>query len=299
MSGKYDKRIKGIVPAMATPFDEDGEIREDWLRADLEHMIDVGVDGVVVGGSTGEGQSYTPDDHRLALGAAVEQAAGRIPVIAGLIVNSTRQACIHADAFADLDVAALQVTPVHYGSRPDDERTIKHFGDLAQHSGKPVLVYNVVAHNYCSAELLTRMITEVDGIVGVKQSAGDLKLVADLLVSIGDKGVVMSATDALMYPSFTIGVHGAISAILTAVPGMLVQLWNAVQDEDHETARDLHVKLLAIWNAIVGPNMPANVKYAMQLQERPGGFPRAPMHPTEDERKPRIRKALADAGVIA
>lgn len=299
MAGEWDRRIKGIVPAMATPFGDDGEIREDWLRADLEHMIDVGCNGVVVGGSTGEGQTYTPDDHRRAVGAAIEQAAGRIPVIAGLIVNSTRQACIHADAIADLDVAALQVTPVHYGSRPDDERTIKHFADLAQHSGRGVMVYNVVQHNYCTPELLTHMIHNVDGIVGVKQSAGDLKLVADLIVSVGDRGVVMTATDALMYPSFTLGAHGAISAILTAVPGMLVRLWNAVQEEDHETARDLHVKLLAIWNAIWGPNMPANVKHAMQLQERPSGIPRPPMHPTEEERKPRIRKALAEAGVTA
>jgi len=299
MAGDYDKRIRGIIPAMATPFDEDGEIREDWLRADVEHMIGVGVNGVVVGGSTGEGQTYTPDDHRLAVGAAVEQAAGRIPVIAGLIMNSARQARIAADAIADLNVAALQVTPVHYGARPDDEHTVRYFASLAQDSSRPVIVYNVVAHNQCTPELLTHMVTNVDGIVGVKQSLGDLKLVADLLVGIGDKGVVMSATDGLMYPSFTIGAHGAIAAILAAVPGTLVRLWNAVQDEDHTTARDLHVRLLAIWNAIWGPNMAANVKYAMQLQGRQSGFPRPPMHPTEAERKLRIRQALVDAGVIA
>jgi 4-hydroxy-tetrahydrodipicolinate synthase len=142
------------------------------------------------------------------------------------------------------------------------------------------------------------MVKNVDGIMGVKQSAGDLKLVADLVVSIGDSGVVFSATDALMYPSFTIGVHGAISAILAAVPDMLVQLWDAVKAEDHKTARDLHVKLLAIWNGIWGPNMTANVKTAMQLQGREGGFPRPPTAITEDDRKKRIKEALKAAGMI-
>ena len=110
---------------------------------------------------------------------------------------------------------------------------------------------------------------------------------------------MFSATDALMYPSFTLGVHGAISAILTAVPEMLVQLWNAVQNGDHNTGRDLHVKLLGIWNAISGPGMVANVKTAMQLQERQGGVPRAPWRSTGEEGKAHIQKALADAGVIS
>jgi 4-hydroxy-tetrahydrodipicolinate synthase len=298
MSGEYDRRIKGIIPAMATPFSEDGEINENWLRADLEHMIDAGVNGVVVGGSTGEGHTYTLDDHRLALGAAVEHAAGRIPVIAGIIVNSTRQAKKVTDAMADLDLAALQVTPTHYGGRPDDESTVKHFASIAQHSGRPVVVYNVIRHNLCSAELLTHMVGEVDGIIGVKQSAEDLKLVADLVVGIGDRGVVLTATDGLMYPSFAVGAQGAISAILSAVPEMLVELWNAVQNDDHATGRDLHVKLLGIWNAISGAKMVANVKAAMSLQGREGGVPRAPWRATEGEGKERIRKALVDAGVI-
>ena len=228
----------------------------------------------------------------------IVQTAGRIPVIAGIIVNSTRQAKIACDAIADLDVAALQVTPTHYGGRPNDENTVKHFAEIAQHSGTPVMIYNVIAWNLCSAELLTHMVTKVDGIMGVKQSAGDLKLVADLIVSIGDAGVVLSATDALMYPSFTIGADGGISAILAAVPGMLVQLWNAVQDDDHKTARDLHVKLLDIWNGLWGPNMTANVKTAMQLQGREAGVPRPPTHVTEEERKAHLKRALKVAGMI-
>ena len=293
------RQIYGIVPPMTTPFDEQGEIQPDLLRADLRHLIESGVHGVAIGGSTGEGHTLTPAELRSLVGAAIEEAAGRIPVIAGVIVDSTRQAIQTADALRDLDVIALQVTPVHYVFKPDGDSTLRHFETIAEKSARPVMIYNVVPWNYCSPDLLTRIVREVDGVIGVKQSAGDLKLVADLLVGIGDQGIVMSATDALLYPSFAIGAHGAIAAILTAVPRLCVQLWDAVRAEDHQAARGLHVKLLRIWNSIEGDNLPANVKYAMKLQGRSAGFPRAPMPPASEDRKPLIRKALQEAGVVA
>jgi 4-hydroxy-tetrahydrodipicolinate synthase len=291
--------ISGIVPPLATPFDAEGQIQPDLLRADVRQMIGAGVHGVVVGGSTGEGHTLAPDELRSLLGAAVEEAGGRIPVIAGLIVDSTRQAFQAIDALRDLDLAALQVTPVHYVFKPDDDGTLEHFAAIAQHAGQPVMIYNVVPWNYCSSDLLVRIIRDVDGVIGVKQSGADLELVADLLLRIGDEAVVMSAVDALMYPSFAIGVHGAIAAILTAVPELCVQLWHAVRGDDHRTARDLHVKLLRVWTSIKGDNLPANTKYAMQLQDRPAGFPRAPMPPTSEHRKPLIRAALQEAGPIS
>ena len=292
------KQIYGVVPPMTTPFDAEGEIQPDLLRADLRHMIEAGARGVVIGGSTGEGHTLNPDELRSLVGAAVDEAAGRLPVIAGVIVDSTRQATRAVDALRDLDVAALQVTPVHYVFKPDDDSTLRHFATIAEHARRPVMIYNVVPWNYCSPDLLVRIIREVDGVIGVKQSASDLELVAELLLRIGDEALVMSAVDALMYPSFAIGVHGAIAAILTAVPGLCVQLWDAVQAEDHRTARELHVRLFDIWGSIKGDNLPANTKYALQLQGRDAGLPRAPMPPISEDRKPPIRQALLRAGVI-
>jgi len=93
-------------------------------------------------------------------------------------------------------------------------------------------------------------------VIGVKQSAGDMKLLADLLLLVGDDARIMTAVDALLYPSFTLGAHGAIAAILTAVPGLCVQLWDAVQAGDHKQALALHGRLLPIWNAIFHDNLP-------------------------------------------
>jgi len=290
--------IYGIVPPMTTPFDAEGAIDDRALRADVRYLIEeAGVHGLAVGGSTGEGHTLTTDELRHIVGAAVEEASGRVPVIAGIIVDSTRQAVARGRALADLEVAALQVTPVHYLFKPDDEGMYAHFATIAEEVGLPVIVYNVVPWSYCSPSLLARMIRELEGVIGVKQSASDLKLLADLLLDVGDEGIIMSAVDALLYPSFCLGAHGAIAAILTAVPGLCVRLWDAVQGGDHAAALDLHGKLLRVWNAIAGDNLPANVKHAMMLQGREAGLPRAPMPVTTPEQGAAIERALGAAGI--
>ena len=291
-------KIQGIVPPMVTPFTDDESIDEALLRAEVEYLISsAGVHGLAVGGSTGEGHALTTDELRQVVGIACEVAAGRAPVIAGIIVDSTRQAIEKAGALADLDVAALQVTPVHYLFRPTDEMMFAHFAALAERAAHPVMIYNVVPWTYCSPALLDRMMREIDGLIGVKQSAGDLKLLADLLHTSADAGLIMSAVDALMYPSFCLGAHGAIAAILTAVPELCVALWNQVRAGDHAAAIETHQKLLPIYNALEGDNMPANVKTALALQGRPAGVPRMPMPASSAEQRAAIEAALQAAEI--
>jgi 4-hydroxy-tetrahydrodipicolinate synthase len=287
--------VHGIVPPMTTPFGPDGQIDTDVFRTDLRYLIETAkVHGIAVCGSTGEGHTLTVDETRLLTAIAVEEAAGRVPVITGVIVDSTRAAIERGRAVADLGVAALQVTPVHYLFRPDDDGMLRYFAEIVEATGRPVMIYNVVPWAYLLPQTLTRIITQVEGVIGVKQSAGDLKMLADLLMLLGDQGVIMSAVDALLYPSFMLGAHGAIAAIVTAVPQLCVQLWEAVQAGQHSAALELHKKLLAIWNAVQGDNLPANVKYIMELQGRPAGHPRAPMLPASPEQQVRIRRALAE-----
>lgn len=285
--------VYGIVPPTVTPFDSNGQIDEILLRNDLNYLVNTAkVHGVAVCGSTGEGHTLTTEETRQITEIAVEVADGKVPVITGIIADSTQKVIERGKAVANLGVAALQVTPVHYLFRPNDTAMQSFFAEISQATGLPVIIYNVVPWTYLSPELLTKIITEEQGVIGVKQSAGDLKMLADLLLQLGDGGVIMSAVDALLYPSFILGAHGAIAAVLTTVPELCVQLWDAVKEGDHQTSLDLHAKLLPIWNAILDDNLPANVKYAMELQGRPAGFPRAPMPSSSEEQKTRIRKSL-------
>jgi 4-hydroxy-tetrahydrodipicolinate synthase len=293
------ENITGIVPPMVTPFRPDVTIDEYVLRAETQYLIETAkVHGLAVCGSTGEGHTLSTEETRQITSVVTEEAAGRVPVIAGIIANSTAAVIERGKAVSDLGVAALQVTPVHYLFRPDDDSMVRHFAEIAEATGLPVMIYNVVPWTYLSPQLLTRIIDEVDGVIGVKQSAGDMKLLADLLIMAGDRARIMTAVDALLYPSFALGAVGAIAAILTAAPTLCVELWYAVQSRDHQKGRRLHETLLPIWNAIYADNLPANTRYCMELQGRQGGVPRAPMPASSDVQKGPIREALASAGLI-
>jgi 4-hydroxy-tetrahydrodipicolinate synthase len=292
MSGK----LHGIIPPMTTPFDAAGAIEEGAVRAQLRWLLEAGVHGVAVGGSTGEGQTLDQDELRHLVRIVAEATAGAVPVIAGIIVDSARDAIRRGNAVGDLGVAALQVTPVHYLFRPDDDAMLGHFRAIAEATGLPIVIYNVVPWSYLSPGLLCRIMREVPGVIGVKQSAGDLKLLADLMISAPAGSRIFSAVDALLYPSFALGAHGSIAAILAAAPRACVELWNAVQRGDHATAHDLHRRLLPLWNAMVGDNLPACTKYAQILQGCPGGQPRAPMPAASAAQQRAIRAALDGLG---
>ncbi|MDF2782155.1 MAG: dihydrodipicolinate synthase family protein, partial [Geminicoccaceae bacterium] len=168
------EQLFGIVPPMTTPFDDAGELDEAAVRAQVRWLLDAGVHGLAAGGSTGEGHTLDQDELRRLVGAVAEEAAGRVPVIAGIIVDSTRDAIRRGRAVEGLGVAALQVTPVHYLFRPDDAAMLEHFRVIAEATGLPIIIYNVVPWSYLSPALLCRIMAEVSGVIGVKQSAGDL-----------------------------------------------------------------------------------------------------------------------------
>ena len=284
--------IRGITPPMTTPFTETGAIDEAAFRAETRFLLDAGVHGLAVGGSSGEGHALSTDEVCRLTELAVEEADGKVPVIAGIIVDSTQQAIERGSAAAAAGAAALQVTPVHYLFRPDDDHMKEHFRELTEAVAAPVVIYNVVPWTYLSPELLVEIMTDVPGVVGVKQSAGDLKLLADLLATAPAGARIMSAVDALMYPSFSLGAPGAIAAILTAAPKATVDLWDAVAAGDHAGALDLHGRLLALWNAMVGDNLPAAVKAALDHQGVAGGLPRRPMAAASAAQRQAIGQAL-------
>ena len=294
------KNLYGVVPPMTTPFDVEGEVNYEYLRKDVKYLIEKAkVHGVAIGGSTGEGYALSTKELRGSLEVAVDEANGRVPLIAGIIVDSTRQAIERAKAVQDLDLAALQITPVHYLFKPTDEMMYKYYETISEAVDIPILIYNVIPWSYCNPELLIKIITEVDGVIGVKQSASDIKLLADLIHDLRNRGVIFSAVDALLYPSFTLGAHGTIAALPTAAPGLCVKLWDQVKSGEHIGALETHNKLLTIWNTLAGDNLPANVKCAMELQGRPSGYPRSPMPVSSAEQKKRIKAALKETGVIS
>ena len=291
-------QLSGVIAPATTPFDKKGDIDFDSFIKQIDWLIKEEVAGIAIGGSTGEGHTLNDEETRDLIAAGNDAASGRVPIIAGVICDSTREAITRGSLLADLNPAALQVTPVHYLFRPDDEGMIEHFKAIASETGQKIIIYNVVPWTYLSPELLLKIMEIVPSVIGVKQSAGDLKLFADLIHSANPENLIFSAVDALMYPSYTLGAHGSIAAILTAAPKASVQLWRAVKSANHSEALDLHKKLLNLWNALMPDhNLPASVKYAQHLQGVPSGLPRAPMKEVNLKKQKDITHALQQLGV--
>ena len=286
------QHLTGVLPPLTMPFDESGELVKGGLKQQIEFIIGSGANGVVAGGSTGEGHTLNDSEFALVMKEAYDATADRVPFLAGLIVQSTRAAIDRANMLKGMKVAALQVTPVHYLFKPDAEATIEHFRTISDATGIPILIYNVIPWNYLSVDLMLRIMDEVPGVVGMKQSGGDLKSLSDLLLHCKPENVVLSGVDALLYPGFAMGMHGAISALTTAVPHIVVRIQKAVQANDHETARDLHFKLNALWNTMSHDNLPACIKYIQHLQGTSMYEPRAPMMRVTETQKKAIKAAM-------
>lgn len=285
--------LTGILPPVTMPFDARGEIVYAALREQVDFMVAKKVGGIVVGGSTGEGHTLSRDEFARTVEVCDQALGGRLPLVAGLIVNSTREAIERVRLLKRMRIAALQITPVHYLFQPDAERTIEHFRAIHEEAAIPILIYNVIPWNYLSVELMLRIMREVPGVVGIKQSSGDLKSVSDLLAGAKPENLVLSGIDALLYPAFALGAHGAITALTAAVPGTCVALWNLVQADEHSAALDLHRRLNALWNVLAHSNLPACAKFIQHRQGLAMLYPRAPMNLVNAEQKDAIDSALA------
>ncbi len=270
-------RLKGVIPALVTPFDSDGEIDEAAFRAQVRFMLGKGVHGVCVGGSTGEGYALETAELRRLTAAAVEEVAGRIPVVAGIIANSTREVIARGRAVADLGIEAIQVTPTFYVFQTDEESLFGYFKEIWESVGKPVLLYNVIPWNLLSTDFVLRILNDIPGVVGIKQSGGDIHRMAEMLLHVPEGKVILAAIDGLLYPCFAVGAHGTLAASPTAAPGPVVALWDAVQAGDHAKGMAIHRSLLEFWRKMPHANLPACVKYCLELQGCRSGKPRRPM----------------------
>ena len=285
--------LKGILPPFTMPFDKRGDVVVSAIKDQVDFAIGKGVDGIVVGGSTGEGHTLSAEDFTTVMHASHDALAGRKPFVVGLIVNSTREAIERVRALKGLNIAALQITPVHYLFKPSADNTVAHFRAIHEATGIPILIYNVIPWNYLSVELMLRVMREVPGVVGMKQSSGDLKSVSDLMGSVAPDNIVLTGIDALLYPAFALGAHGAISALTAAVPGTCVKLFNAVHSKDFDTAKEIHYSLNRLWNVMPHDILPAAVKYVQHRQGLDFFHPRAPMDEVSAEQKKAIDAALA------
>jgi len=291
-------RFGRVITAMVTPFTDDLSLDVDRAQELAGWLVDHGSDGLVVTGSTGESATLT-DQEKIAMWRAVAEAVGdRATVIAGTGTYDTAHS-IHLSEEAQKAGAdgLLIVTP--YYNKPPQRGLIEHFTSIAGSTGLPILAYNIPGRTGLRIEhdTLLRM-AEVDNIVAVKDSTGDLDAIAHLIRAAPDGFEVYSGDDWATFGYVGLGAAGVVSVAAHVVGERIRQMIEQLESGDLASARKLHYELLPVFDAMFITSNPIPLKRAMELIGQPVGGPRLPLVEASDDETARIEVALKEAGVL-
>lgn len=287
-------KLTGMIAPMVSPFDENEELDLNATRKEIKYLLSTGIDGISTGGSTGEGVLLSNEEIRKIIEIMVEENKKKIPIVAGVIRNSTREAIKTGLIAKKAGADALLVTPVFYhGATPDGN--YEYYKLIAEKVGLPTIVYNVVPTNQITPEVMLK-IGEIEEVIGIKQ-VGIEALVA-MVYTCGDSIKVFSACDDMLYGTYVSGACGAISAMITAVPELCVKQWKAFKKGDQKTAMEIQRKLYFVREAYNFTPFPGMLKEIINQLGRKVGKSRSPiLEPTKKE-KEFIRKKLMKAGLL-
>lgn len=292
--------FSGSIPALVTPF-RDGAFDEKVFRRLVDWQIDNGSSALVPCGTTGEASTLSNAEHHRVIEVCVEQAAGRVPVIAGCGSNDTMNALLHMNFSKKCGAqAALCVAP--YYNRPSQAGLIAHYSYLAEHNDLPIVVYNVPGRTV--TDLKPETLCELakrypDKIVGIKDASGDLSRVTDHRMGIGKHFCQLSGDDELALPFNAAGGVGCISVTANVAPALCAQFQAACAANDLEKAREINDRLYPLHYAMFEDASPGPVKYALSRV-----FPdiseelRLPMVPCNEAARKAVDAALEHAGIL-
>jgi 4-hydroxy-tetrahydrodipicolinate synthase len=277
---------------------EDGSLDLDRYRALIDWQIASGTKAIVAVGTTGESPTVDVDEHIELIRVAVEQAAGRVPVIAGSGGNSTREAIELTAAARRLGASAsLQVVP--YYNKPTQEGLYRHFAAVAEAVDLPIILYNVPGRTVAdlSNDTVVRL-AGVPGVVGLKDATGDLPRAALLAARVPTGFRLYSGNDDSALPFLLQGGHGVISVTANVAPVAMAELCAAALGGDLATARARNRSLLALHEKLFVEANPIPVKWALAEMGKIGAAIRLPLTPLSSSYHAVVRQALQDAGVL-
>ena len=256
--------FRGTWTALITPF-RDGAVDEAALRALVDLQIAGGVTGLVACGSTGETPTLTPEEYALVIRTVVDQAAGRVPVMAGTGANDTAAVIARNRLAAELGVDAVLVVMPWY-NRPTQEGLYQHLRTIAGHSPLPIMLYNVPGRTGCDIlpETVARLAI-IENIVGIKEASGDVDRASEIIRATPASFAVLSGDDSLTLPIMSVGGLGVISVVSNIVPEPMARLTGAALAGDYLTARTIHHELLDLCRAMFVETNPVPVKAAAEL----------------------------------
>ena len=290
------------MPAIVTPMLEDGRLDYPGLRSLLDWHVAEGSDGIVIVGTSGESPTVSVEEHCELIRVAVEQIAGRIPVIAGTGGNSTTEA-IELTQFAKKVGADASLQVVPYYNKPTQDGMYAHFKKIAESVDLPVILYNVPGRTVAdlAGDTVVRL-ASVPGIIGIKDATGDLErgtlLIADLKRA-GHRDFSVFSGDDLTAPLLMLmGGNGNISVTANVAPRLMHELCVAAMCDDVKKTREIQYKLLAVHKAMFTEANPIPVKWALHEMGKITAGIRLPLTPLSASLREPLKAALKQADLI-
>jgi len=291
--------VKGIIPAMVTPLDRNEEIDEAGIRGIINYLIDSGVHGIFVCGSQGESYALTEDEKKRVIEISVDEVNGRVPVYAGTGAVTTKMT-IELSRYA-VNVGADAVTIVTpYFIKLSQDELYMHYKRIAESVDSPILIYNNPGRTNVNLEAETvKKLAEIDNIVGIKDSSGDLTLTAQYIMKCPDEFAVLAGRDSLILATLLYGGKGAVAATANVAPRLVVGIYENFIKGDLEKARELQFKILPLRLAFSLGTFPVVVKEAMNLMRKPSGPAKSPVSPLPEEKKRKLKLLLEELNLIS
>jgi len=288
----------GCGTALVTPFCRDESLDEATLRRLVRGQIEAGINFLVPCGTTGENPTLTHAEHRRVVEITLEEAKGKVPVLAGAGGYNTTEVIELGRELKGLGAdGILSVTP--YYNKPTQEGLYRHFKAIAAAVPLPIVVYNVPGRTGVNVEPATlKRLAEIDNVVGVKEASGNISQMAAIVNQVPERFNVLSGDDAVTLPLIALGGRGVISVVSNEIPAEMTRLVQACLNNDFAAARQLQRKYLPLMEINFVESNPIPVKAAMALLGLLEPVWRLPLVPPKPENLEKIRKVLESLGLL-
>ena len=253
----------GVGTALITPFTRAGALDEAGIRRLARRQIDAGIHFLVPCGTTGETPTLSPTERRRVVELVVEEAAGKVPVVAGAGGYDTKEVAHAArEMQAAGATALLSVTP--YYNKPTPEGLFAHFSAVADATPLPIILYNVPGRTGCNIDAATcAKLAAIPNVIAVKEASGNIQQMVEICRAVPDDFLVLSGDDALTLPLMSVGGRGVISVASNEIPAEMVQMVEAADGGDFAAARKVHDRILPLMLGNFVESNPGPVKFAM------------------------------------
>ena len=292
------KPILGSIVALITPMQADGSVDYESLRSLIDWHIAEGTDVIGVVGTTGESPTVNVEEHCEIIRVAVEQAAGRVPILAGAGANSTSEA-IELSRFAKKVGADCTLQVVPYYNKPTQEGIFQHFKAIAEAVDIPMMLYNVPGRSVADMQHETVLrLASIPGIMGIKEATGNLERAAWLIKQAPKGFGIFSGDDPTAVALMLLGGHGNVSVTANVAPKGMHELCKAAMAGDTRRAVEIHMQLLPLHKHLFCEPNPIPVKWALARMGKAGGALRLPLTPLSTSAQATVESALRDSGVL-